>query len=342
MTVRDKNIDENLLVKYLLGETTENEFSDVNHWLSVSEENQKQLDDLEVVWLESGKLNTKLVVVDKTLAWDKLSGMIEDHELVIEKRKIAFIRKKALKFTGSIAAAILVIFGLFQILSNNYSNIELQANNVNVINSILPDGSEISLNSNAKLTYPKNFKSKVRKVKLEGEAFFKITPNTEKPFIIDAGAGFIRVVGTEFNVNAPDKNTVEVTVNEGIVELYKIDPVEMDTAKLLLTAGKKGIINQLFSNPTLVSSGKPDELFWKDNTLIFDGTRLDEVVGILEKNFGEQISLQNTSLYNCQLTTTFQNSSLDEIIEVIAFTFNLQFSKQGSTYILQGESCESN
>jgi ferric-dicitrate binding protein FerR (iron transport regulator) len=84
----------------------------------------------------------------------------------------------------------------------------------------LPDGSNIFLNRNTELTYHKNFGKHSRKVALSGEAFFEITSEATKPFIIDAGTASVKVIGTSFNVITQNiDSAVEVFVKTGIVML---------------------------------------------------------------------------------------------------------------------------
>lgn len=342
MTVRNIHINDDLLVKFLLGEISNEEILQVDAWLNESDENQKYLDELELTWIESGKMELKPVAIDKPLAWDKLSDRIDKFDSEKEKGRIIDLRKRALRFTANVAAVLIVAIGLFKIIQTNFSNQVLVADKSAAVNTVLADGSEIVLNSNSTLTYPKKFRGKVREVKLQGEAFFKVESNPQKPFIIDAGIGKVEVLGTHFNVNAADKGIVEVTVTEGTVKLFNVDSLTLDTNSVILKAGQKGIISQLFKIPAKIISNKPDALFWVNKTLIFDGTELSKVIHLLEKNYHISINVTNPSLYNCQLTSTFQNSTADEILEVIAFTFNIKLKKENNIYILQGESCESN
>ena len=84
----------------------------------------------------------------------------------------------------------------------------------------MPDGSVITVNKNSTLSYPSEFKGKTREVALNGEAFFKVTPNKEKPFIIHVNDVTVRVVGTSFNIRS-EKGKTEVIVETGIVQVTK-------------------------------------------------------------------------------------------------------------------------
>ncbi len=342
MTEQNKHINDDLMVKFLIGEASSVETQQVTDWLLESDENQKQLDRLEMVWIESGKLTLKPVAVDMPNAWTNMSEKIDDFENNIELGKIINLRKRAFKFTASIAALLVVGLAIFQLLIKTPPDRMFISDNSRAIHKELPDGSQIALNRNSKITYPKRFKGDTRLVKLEGEAFFKVESNKEKPFIIDAGNARIKVLGTQFNVKANSKDEVEVTVTEGRVELYKIDSLTTDTSSIVLTAGNKGIISLNKPNPVLVNNQEPDELFWNNKTLIFTDTELSKVIQLLEKNFSITVSVSNPTLYQCPITTTFSNSNADEILEIIAFTFGLDLQKDNDNYLLEGDGCASN
>lgn len=340
MTGQNLHINDDLLVKFILGETLPEEFDFVADWLNQSEENQKQLDDLELVWLETGKLKFKPVAVDVDKAWNKVSDKIEVFEIDQERnsRNIQ-IQKKAALFTAALAAMLVVGFTVFSLISNNFGKQIAVANQKQPLQKYLSDGSIVTINQNSKLTYPKKFKGATRLVKLEGEAFFKIEPNAQKPFIIDAGIGQIKVVGTQFDVKINTNGSVEVTVIEGKVELASKDALTHDSLRIQLTAGDKGIIDALQNKPALVSNTEPDNLFWMNKTLIFNDTRLYRVFEILEYRFDIQIVVANPKIYECPLTSTFINNSPDEILEIIAYTFNLDLKKDKNQYLFDGEDC---
>ena len=142
-----------------------------------------------------------------------------------------------------IAATILLIV-ITGLIINNL----LSANEASVFETTvhkrsvkLPDGSEVTLNKNSKLTMKKDFGSKKRVVNFEGEAFFDVSPDTTKSFIILTPRTTLEVTGTSFNVRAYDSiPNVEVTVKTGRVSLY----VPQLQTTLELAAGERGIFKK--------------------------------------------------------------------------------------------------
>ncbi|TFH20092.1 MAG: hypothetical protein E4H10_17050, partial [Bacteroidia bacterium] len=89
---------------------------------------------------------------------------------------------------------------------------------------LLPDGSSVTMNKQAKLIYPEKFKRRQRELKLSGEAFFKVVSNPAQAFIVDVDQkALVRVLGTSFNIN-PDESgeTISVQVLEGKVAFSSI------------------------------------------------------------------------------------------------------------------------
>lgn len=325
------NITDALLMAYLLGEANERLINEVEDWLNDSEENVNYLDELERVWLETGDLNPKPVVVDIEKAWHNIENKVFNKEISLPES-----RKLSVNFYR-IAAVILVligIFGLYKIFDKDTIIQTLASNNLQITDT-LSDGSIISLNKNSKLSFPEEFADENRSVILEGEAFFEIAHNPKQPFIIDAdGEGFIQVVGTKFNVNTNSKNgDIEVFVEEGKVKLFNVSENTTDTFSLFLVAGEKGIISKSTGKPEKLekSDENKNDLYWKTKTLNFNKTNLTDAAKTLESIFDVKIELsENTK--NLPLTATFEGDSIDRILEVIKITFNLNITKNNQTY----------
>lgn len=340
MNKDSEHIDDKLLLRFLLGEANTEETQQVEEWLQLSKKNQKVLDDYEAIWAEAGKLTPNPVAVDSKSAWAKMSTKVDKFEE--EKSvKVISIKSRIAWYSSSAAAVIIILFGIYQLLINPNSSIKnIQIASVEeVLNDSLPDGSKIALNTNTKITYPKKFAKNERRVKLEGEAFFKVKPNKEKPFIIETETGFIQVLGTSFNVKAYENSELEVIVTEGLVKVYTVDSETNDTSSILLKAGEKGKISTKFKEPVYVAENIPDEIFWMNYTLIFNDTDLKKVFNLLENYYNVKIEVSDKRIHECRLSTTFSNNSIDNIIEVIVATFEFEYTKENNTYTITGDGC---
>ncbi|TRZ79130.1 MAG: hypothetical protein D4R94_00100, partial [Chitinophagaceae bacterium] len=109
---------------------------------------------------------------------------------------------------------------------------------------VLPDGSQVWVNSGSKLSYASNFDGKIREVYLNGEAYFEVTKNPQKPFIVHTSGIDIKVLGTEFNVKAFDlEPTIEATLIRGSIEVLKKD--DANAGSVLLKPHEKLVYQKL-------------------------------------------------------------------------------------------------
>lgn len=331
------HINETLLLRFLTGEASQDEIQQVMQWLEQSDENQKLLDSYESVWAETGKLTPQPVAVDIPSAWHVMSNRVDKYEN--QQTKTISFKSRFLKISYSAAAVLILFIAVYQLWLKPTPELQF-ASNTEIIKESLPDGSHITLNAKSKITYPEQFAKNERRVKLEGEAFFDVESNKEKPFIIEAGNAFIQVLGTKFNVKAYENSEIEVIVTEGLVKLFVVDPETLDSASILLEAGEKGRISTASGQPVYVSENIPDELAWMDYTLIFKDTDLKHAFDLLESYYAVQIEVSDKKIYNCRLSTTFSNNKIDDIIEVIVAIFEFEYTKDKNTYTIKGTGCD--
>lgn len=331
-------MDEKLLLRFLLGEATRDEMDQVQEWLELSDENQKLLDSYETVWVEAGKLTPNPVAVDTSSVWQKMSDRVDKYEEE-QKKKTISLRSRVTWISSSIAASIIILFGIYQLLVKQPQPLVI-ASTQEVLHDTLPDGSNIVLNANSNISYPEKFAKNERRVQLEGEAFFHVEHNPEQPFIIETETAFVKVLGTSFNVKAYENSELEVIVTDGLVQLFTVNSETMDTTSILLKAGEKGKISGKERKAIHVAENVPDELFWMDHTLIFTDTDLKKVFSLLENYYNIEIEVSDTEIYKCRLSTTFSNNSIEDIMEVIAATFEFEYTKENITYTIKGDGCD--
>ena len=321
------------LLNYLLGKAGEEERSRIEGWLHSNEAHREYLDQLEKVWVETGKIRPVPLAVDVDAAWERMLGRIsaEEHETPV----------RSLRYVWTVAAILLVSFGLYFVAKMFLippEQVEL-VSVAEIVKYTLPDGSQVSLNRNSKLTYPGKFTGKSRRVTLAGEAFFNVRQDAEKPFVIEAGKAMIRVLGTSFNVKAYSGKDVEVSVDQGLVMLFTVNPATNDTLSVLLPAGTSGLLPAGSMQPEVMEGTTPDRLFWLDGSLEFRQTELSEVFAVLSGHFGIDIRAATPQILNCRLSATFRDEPLETILEVIATSFELEVKNEGTNRIFYGKGC---
>jgi len=342
MNGNNPHIDERLLMQFLLGELATEQMQHVLAWMKKSPENQKQLDELEMIWAETGKLTPKPVAIDKKQAWEKLSARIDGFEKKETEKLISLNSKQTIRFIAAIAAVLLISFGVFQLVTYNIETgtIKTLASNDSIVKKVLPDGSTIALNLNSQITYPERFSKNERVIQLKGEVFFKVTHNPKQPFIVSAGNAKIKVLGTSFQIKSYTDHDLQVSVLSGKVQLYSIDSISGDTSSVFITPGKTGTLLKGSSKPQLVvKEPSADEFFWMDSTLVFLQMPLYKVTEVLEKYYKVSIQLQNPGVGECRYSGTFSNNTIDEILQLIADSFAMEISHENQLYLLKGNGC---
>lgn len=327
---------ESLLVKYFNNEATEMEVSEINSWRSFSEENENYFQELQLIWLDTGIVSNNEEVENLTIntdkAWGKLSARI-DEENVFKTSKFKLDRG----FLTKVAAVLILVIGgiwLFNSLSKEtILQQELIATN-NTIDKKLSDSSLIVLNKNSKLIYPNEFTSNERRVKLKGEAYFDITPNKEKPFIIEVDESIVKVLGTSFVVRESVKeSTISVFVETGKVMF------SYNNQEVILTQGMSATFDKKIKTINKEEAPLVNLGAWKSKNLIFKQTSLKEVVEVLNEVYNKNVSLEKEKMNNCLLTVTFNNESFEDIMEIIQATFNYEVEEVEGAIIIKGDGC---
>ncbi|MBW8334841.1 MAG: FecR domain-containing protein [Prolixibacteraceae bacterium] len=247
-----------------------------------------------------------------------------------------------MRYAAAVLVAVLLSVAGYEMVSNKAEltkMLEISSADQVVKSFKLPDGTLVSLNSDTQLKYPKRFGKETREVTIEGEAFFEVKPNKNKPFIIHAGNAQIKVLGTSFNVSAyPRARLVEVIVETGKVQVSNKLNVTEQTDELILDPGDKGTL--VYSSNALLktTNQNPNFMAWKTHNLIFRATSLNEVISNLEKVYKVNIRLADPKLNGLLLTAHFNDYPLDFILKVIETTFQMETQKIDGQYILKAKS----
>jgi transmembrane sensor len=319
--------DWNLLAKYMAGEASEQETNVMEEWLGKSAENRALYNSIKSDWKLMDTMKTQFNT-DK--AWNKVHERIAAGEgfPVMHDSPDAQVRSRRFFMTPLRVAASIMLMALLGtsvwFITNSMKHVSYTAGNEERGKQIvLPDGSSIFLNASSSLSYSRSFNRKLREVKLDGEAFFEVTPDKTKPFRIYAKKACITVIGTSFNVNAgKNNNQVSVYVATGIVELSE---TENRSNRILLKPGNMGMMNN--KEITSLTAANENAIAWKTGTLSFRDTKLLEVTSLLNDIYGVNIVLRESGLDTTRINGDYQNDPLDEILQVICKQTHLTVEK---------------
>lgn len=326
--------DFEIIARYLTGEMSNDEVSQFEKQLEIFPENKILVNEMKKQWVNIGNYQSKKDVdVDK--GWNALYGRLNSEQLIpnnkVVEHRIAPVWVKW-------AATIIVLFTitgitLYSFHKNTPNLLSLQTGNEsNTLIQTLTDGSVVYLANNTTLSYPEQFASDERKVNLNGEAFFDITPNPKKPFRIETEKVIIEVLGTAFNVKSENGDLFELAVERGKVRVtLKDNPSQ---TQIVLPGEKIST-----SNHNLIKSKNEDKKYfsWKTNRMRFKDETLSNIVKVINKNYRTNVVLQTQQLEDLRMTISFDNyDSPIKITSYICFTFGLkQEVKTDSTIIIK-------
>lgn len=331
MAEKRRHTDFNHLIsRYLSGELDPGELSVFQEELKGDPGKQKLLEEYRKIWDSAGSASGG-------------ESYDLDREWVLMKEKLPGFgggKVRSLLYYSYRVAAILVL-GLLLTFSWIYLNpkagLEKVAAENEPVELILEDGTKVLVNRHSTLRYSKTFDQEERKVFLSGEAWFEVSRDTARPFLIDAGAALVEVLGTSFNVNAYKNNpVVEITVESGMVGLSaKQDSKDL----IIMKAGSGGTYNKTERELKLIPSPDPNSISWKTRELFFEGSTLQEVIDLVNRVYGVQIIIANSELASCPITVTFRDQTLEAVLTVLELTLDLQVSREGKKISLDGEGC---
>ncbi|HNW57127.1 MAG TPA: FecR domain-containing protein [Bacteroidales bacterium] len=324
---------------------TDKEWEKIASLLSGESEGQEDLlnrftaediDNTAQQWKELRNMDDEKKI-DVNKAWNNVFNRIKEdgEELKAKPAGISIFRHTLLK----IAAVALIILGLgataIYLSNSGYLHKQMIAytgDDQKNLQVDLPDGSKVFLNRNTRLSYRTKFGTKKREVKLTGEAFFEISHDSLKPFIIKTDKASVKVLGTSFNVITSNSDSaVEVYVKTGKVMLAD----NSGSLSLIIDPGYIGTIDSKTNEKVL--NKDPNYLSWKTNLLVYDGQKLDVVFKDLKRVYNMEIIVDDPAILENKWTSPIDNQPQDTIIRLICASFNLRYVKDGNVYHLTNE-----
>lgn len=304
---------EDLLLRYCDGSSSAEESSQVEQWLGASEDNRKIYKQLQVLGLASDVAGLR-----KRLDEDQALASVRGR---MRRGGLGPIFRKIQQIAAILAIPLAVGCYLLYSQSDGERMILAQTNPGMTTTITLPDSSTVTLNSLSSLEYPSKFSRKSREVRLSGEAYFSVTKDPRRKFVVNAAHGTQVVVhGTEFDLNAyPEDSTVQATLVSGKVRFaWGNKHVEM-------RPGQKAVYNPGQGKLMLRSAKVDVETGWKDGRLVFRDTPFEEVLNALGKRYNVRFVLKNQSLKRYSFTATFTHQRLERILEHFRIASGINF-----------------
>ena len=338
MSQEESHIDFNKLVSsFLSGEMNPEEARIFLEDVNKDPELTSLLEEYRKIWDSVGTISESSDY-DLDAEWATMKNLLPGFATDVVKPKAG--RSRTLLYYSYRVAAVLILglvlsFSWFYV--SRMAGMEKVVAKNEAVEVLLEDGTRLVVNRNSTLRYSKKFMAGEREVFLSGEAWFDVARDTTRPFVIDAGAALVEVLGTSFNVNAYKENpVVEITVESGLVALSAKDD-QKDL--IVMKAGSGGTYHKGQKELTLVASSDPNNISWKTRELYFDGSSLREVCDLVNRVYGANLVFTNPGLASCEITVTFKDQSLEAILKVLEMTLDLDISRSGNEIRLDGKGC---
>ncbi len=260
-------------------------------------------------------------------------------------------KKKVINFHWGYrtAAAFLILFSLSYLLTNMQKEIPVkEMPEPLVVKTInrgqksmlhLIDGSVVYINSDTKISYPKKFAADKREIYLDGEAFFEVSHDSERPFIVHTGTLDIKVLGTSFNVNTFE-NRITVTLASGKVHIQNTNPSINYSSLGVLKPNQQFVFDKADNSIKVNEVNVRPYIAWTKKQLIFYEEPISSVVKKLEKWYDVEFQFETIEIKNCIFTGTFDNEPLQLVLESLHNVADINYKIEGKKIKLSGSGCD--
>jgi len=338
-----QDIDWELILKYLTGMANQTDQELLNQWLNVSVENEHAFNQIKQIW---NTADAPLPPPNLNDAWMKIKqraniqepNLTTLHSVRRENKKSTLVKyvleSRLLRVAAVLILFIITYYFLFKIPTNTeMNNFNVSTGDIQSIN--LMDGSKVTLDAGSTLRFPKHFADKNRQVYLNGEGFFEIFPNPDKPFIVRTNNAVITVRGTAFNIRAWGQyKQTTVAVEHGRVSLKMANNTKPGN-EITLTKNQLSILREN-ENPTPPQNvDLNDFISWQQRRMYFKSVPLQEVLDQLERWYGLEFQLPDESAGSNRVTIYIENKPIAEILDVIALMNKYQYILDGKKVIFK-------
>lgn len=334
MTQREFDI---LSQKYLNNECTPDETAFLEEWANLQSEqgmktqlssNESEIENMERnLWIKIKKdISVKQISVLKNMKW--LSVGLAASVLMALAYMFYFTKTSSVVLKANLPKQ--------GIESKNIAEKQQKV--------ILPDNSIVFLEKNASIITDENYGKHNRTVYLTGEAFFEVTRNEKKPFLVFSGNLVTEVLGTSFRIKPKSNNkTIEVSVKTGIVSVYATEVKKTEklngviltpNQKLIFDTESKTIRQSIVDVPLIVTPN-----FVKSD-FQFEEVTLEKIVKAFQTAYGVEIMVSNPVLNQCEFTGDLNGLSMYKQLEFVCGSVNAEYELRGTTIFILGEGCK--
>jgi transmembrane sensor len=346
-----------ILKKFFEGKASADEVHQILIWIN-STDSRKELEELYEEFNESYELDAKSSEKIKKGILSKIrlgEPSIENHQSsknFKEKKGNSSVNKKWIRIAVASVASCLLLFGIWNfensrvdpsvdLSENTLTYLERNVGKGKKLTIKLEDGSEVKLNSESSIRFPEKFTNGKREVFLEGEAFFNVTPDPSRPFIVHTKSLQTRVLGTSFIVKEDVSNKEgTVAVLTGKVQVSIQDSLATSSSEKFYLEPMDAVSFDSFEYSLKKIRVNYDDVFsWKDNVISFRNASFKEITTKLEIWYGVEFAVSKDFLTKQDYTGKFEDQTLEEVLLGLSFIYDFDFEinkNQVSIFIKNG------
>lgn len=316
--------DKNYMVlfeKYLRGESTAEETEALIDLIG-SEDKFKEMLEVELMNADP--------TIDETIK-KRIFGKIR-LETTREKSYLSVNWRKAMQWAAIFLLPVLSAFTFYYFTQRPQRNLQptvITAQKGEKAEVVLPDGSNVWINSGSTLTYDRHFNGKERSVYLQGEAYFEVTENKKRPFIVHTKHITVQALGTSFNVRSYETDSLASAVLlEGKVK------VSASGHETILSVNERATFDK--RKQTLLADRVEALNFieWKNGNIYFSNQTYDEIARALSRIYNVEIQFASEQLRPMRFSGTLGSSGIKNALDILSMTSPMYYEMKDTTIIL--------
>lgn len=315
-----------LIASYLSGEANQAEKDELHHWIGESAANKRLFEETQRIWAKS---QTYFPASQIRSDREKIKDQIIRQTSSTTKTATfpLWIYRVAAVLTLPIMLGIGWYLGSTKI-SNETQLCEVTAPKGQISKCVLADGTEVWLNAGSTIKYDPSLTGNSREVLLDGEAYFKVSKNKHKSFVVSTKHAQVKVLGTIFNLKAySGENKVETTLEEGSI-VFSLN--ESATKPVELKPGEQLAYNVSEKTITLGKVETYLHTAWKDGKFVFKDADLKAIITELERLYDVRIHLENEKLLQTRFRGMFEyEQNIFSALEALEQTTNMKYRMNG-------------
>lgn len=350
----DIEVPWNQLAKYTSGNCTPAEEEEMEAWIQADPKHEQIVAEFEELWQQSSEneewdtdagweeFKTKLNSKEES-SLRLIKPPFEEYERVDQSRRNSHrwtVGTRVAAAVALLAVTLLSVYLYIDFLETSpqpeqaLTMQEVVTEKGQRSKFILSDGTQVWLNGDSRMEIPSRFTDQRREVHLQGEAFFEVTSDADKPFMVHAGESVTQVLGTQFNLKAYPDEEVQIVVKEGKVAFGGREAEQQIPE---LREHEMAVLSD--SNRTSIQKVENLEKYldWTNDKLIFDDTPLHQVMQELERWYDIECTLEDPSLRTRTVTGSFQDESMTEVLNIISLSVGMTYEKNKRSITFSSE-----